>query len=402
MPDLKVWAGQSHDAAVEMFGRTRRYAADMADYATDIGHALGDGSTRIGNARSALLDKANEIDQGQFHVTDQWVVLIKPAQMTAEQAAALKQQAQADQLRVDQLLLTVGEADDATADAMQTAAKKHGFEPNPLTGLVIPKPSDEVPNPSTPLGIIQQQSILKEDMGVTVRDRQESEPDAQGTKTITLTMQDGSKQVETDFGFQADRSKADKVQIQHFAADGSAISTTTSWKDWDGTKNTEVDWPNQTFVNMREYKDGTKTAWVTTADGKSAEVPPYKFLAHPVASSVGGALTAIDKASETGIPFLGQEAVEKVGVGARFAGPALGIGMTLYDMANAQDPTEACVAGISGGFGVAGAWGGGAVTGLLGIESGPLDVAVAGAGSVAGEQLFGWVGDKVGRAVCGG
>lgn len=404
MPDLKGWAGHAHDAALEMFGRTRRYSAGLADYCTDIAHALGDGSSRVGNARSALLDKATEIDQGDLHVTDQWVVLIKPGPMTAEQAAALKRKAQNAQITVNQLLLSVGLADAATASAMLKAAKTHGYATESLMGVgVIPTPCDEVPNPSNPAGILQQQSILREDMGVTIRDHQVGEPDEQGTRTIITTMQDGSKHVETDFGFLADRSKIDKVQIQHFGTDGNLISTTTSWKDHEGTMNTQVSWPNKTFMNFKQYKDGGVTSWATTADGRSAEISPYEFFKHPVGSSIGGVLTGVDKYAESGgkIPIVSPGATEKIGVGARFAGPAVGIGFTVYDMVKAKNATDACVTGISGGFGVAGAWGGGAAAGLAGLESGPADALFVAAGATAGEQIFGWIGHQVGEAVCG-
>ena len=76
MPETRAWSGRSHDAAVAMFGRASRDASKVAEYANEVASALRHGSATIGAARTALLNKADEVDQGPLNVTDQWVVLI--------------------------------------------------------------------------------------------------------------------------------------------------------------------------------------------------------------------------------------------------------------------------------------------------------------------------------------
>ena len=97
MPETRAWSGDAHTAATRMFERAQDQADAFAAYTRDVGAALRDGAGTIGAARTALLDKADEIDMnGQLHVSDQWVVLITGAAMTAEEAAALERRAQAE------------------------------------------------------------------------------------------------------------------------------------------------------------------------------------------------------------------------------------------------------------------------------------------------------------------
>lgn len=130
MPETRAWSGDAHTAATRMFDRAQDQANAFAAYTRDVGAALRDGAGTIGAARTALLDKADEIDMGgQLYVSDQWVVLITGAAMTAEEAAALERHAQAEQVTVNALLLAVGGADDATAAAVTAAATAHGYDP---------------------------------------------------------------------------------------------------------------------------------------------------------------------------------------------------------------------------------------------------------------------------------
>lgn len=89
LPDTRDWSGQAHDAASEMFERANNQTTRFAEYTDAIASAFADGAGSIGQARKALLDKADEIDRGELQVSDSWVVLIKPVPMSAEKVSAL-------------------------------------------------------------------------------------------------------------------------------------------------------------------------------------------------------------------------------------------------------------------------------------------------------------------------
>ncbi|MGV0837399.1 hypothetical protein [Mycolicibacterium thermoresistibile] len=133
--DTRDWSGDAHGAATSMFERAADQTGAFSEYTTAIGVALREGAGTVGAARTALLNKADEIDMsGQLHVSDQWVVLITGAKLTAEQVAALERRAQAEQSRVNGLLSAVGAADDDTAAKVTAAAQPHGFEaPDPTS-----------------------------------------------------------------------------------------------------------------------------------------------------------------------------------------------------------------------------------------------------------------------------
>src|SRR5262249_27306827 len=84
MPEARAWSGQSHRAAREMFRRATEKTSELAHYTEAVETALNKGSGSIGDARSALLGHADEIDRGELAVSDMWVVLIKPARVSAE------------------------------------------------------------------------------------------------------------------------------------------------------------------------------------------------------------------------------------------------------------------------------------------------------------------------------
>ena len=78
MPETRAWAGTSQEAATAMFDRANRETSKFSDYANRVATALRNGSGPLGAARTALLNKTDQIDHGELHVTDSWVVLIKP------------------------------------------------------------------------------------------------------------------------------------------------------------------------------------------------------------------------------------------------------------------------------------------------------------------------------------
>lgn len=104
MPAAEAWTGVSHRAAGAMFGRATDKASTFKHYTDAVAHALSAGAGAIGSARTALLSHADDIDRGELSVNDMWVVLIKPARVSAEKAASLQEQAKSEQAEINRLL----------------------------------------------------------------------------------------------------------------------------------------------------------------------------------------------------------------------------------------------------------------------------------------------------------
>lgn len=415
LPDAGVWQGHAHEAATGMFRRATNQTSDFAAGAGAVGTALSKGDSTIGAARYWLLRAADDIDEGELRITDQWVVLIKPARMSAQHAAELQHQAEHDQAEINQLLLALGDADDGTAANVQAAAQKLGFTlpgPSDMASLfpqAPSRPADEVPNPRTMQGLVQQGAIRGEDMGTSVREVNETK-DKDGNCIKTLTMQDGGKQVITMYNQWPPGKNPmpkDFVQVEHFDKDGKFISQTQSHVSGDGTKTTNIIWTDGTQFIATEAPDGTRTAAFTLPDGRYGVLPPNNpFFTGTFPQVLGGGLTALDAQAGRGgkFPMLTPESVENVGKAARFAGPAMGIATTIYDVGAAETSQEACVAGISGAFGVVGDYVGGdigASVGTLGGPAAPVTVPFAAVGGAfLGGKGLGWIGHQVGEAVC--
>jgi hypothetical protein len=101
MPEARAWSGQSHDAATAMFRRAAQQNSQFTHYTEGVATALKKGSGSIGGARTSLLNHADEVDRGELSVSDMWVVLIKPARVSAEKAASLQAQAKAEQAEIN-------------------------------------------------------------------------------------------------------------------------------------------------------------------------------------------------------------------------------------------------------------------------------------------------------------
>jgi uncharacterized protein YukE len=127
LPELRAWDGIAHEAALAMFQRAHKSTAELSDYANAVAGALNGGAESIGSARIALLDKAIDIERGELYVTNEWVVLIRQAMMSAEKAAELQTFAEAEQQNINHLLVAVGRADSNTASKVQAAAKNFGL-----------------------------------------------------------------------------------------------------------------------------------------------------------------------------------------------------------------------------------------------------------------------------------
>lgn len=199
MPEAQGWSGRAHDAATHMFRRATDKTSEFSTYTEGVATALATGSGSIGFARSSLLAQAEDVDRGELSVSDMWVVLIKPARVSAEKAASLQAQAKAEQAEINRLLVVVGDADNGTAAKVQAAAGAFGFalpgpgDPrslDPKSGLA--RPGDEVPNPMSLDGLIQQGIVRDNDMAQTVRESREWTTE-DGQVRRTLLMMDGSR-----------------------------------------------------------------------------------------------------------------------------------------------------------------------------------------------------------------
>lgn len=344
---------------------------------------------------------------GRLNVSDQWVVLITGAQLTAEEAAALERRAQAEQTAVNRLLLAVGAADDETAAKVAAAATPHGFDalsPGDPGSLLVPggqKPGDEVPNPSHPVGFLQQAILRDTDMAQTIRDtkvetRYDPTTGEEMATTTTHYMQDGSKYVRT---VNAEPQFSDRGPLTtevHFDKDGNKISTTTSvlFEEWAhdslaGSKSTTTQLADGTVINFLERPNGQKVGTIRTPDGRQADVP-LDLYNHPVLTAAGAALSGLENQAGRGIPMLTDEAVEKVRIGAKYGGPALGIGAALWDIAVADTGFEKCVAAAEGATSLAAGTLGGIATASF---SPPITALAVFGASGAGQALGNWIGN---------
>lgn len=233
MPETRAWSGRSHEAASAMFGRANRDATKVSDYAKAVAAALNAGGSVIGQARAALLAKADQVDAGPLIVSDQWAVLIDPVRMSADDLAKLQKLAVEEQGEINALLTAVGDADESTANAVAAVGARFGFvearpSGDPFSIPTMPgRPRDQVPDPRDPIGLLDQQALRNGDMAISVREVIESE-NSYGDEVTTVIMQDGSKQVisrKDPFDWP---SKQDFVSVEHFDKDGNEISRSSS------------------------------------------------------------------------------------------------------------------------------------------------------------------------------
>lgn len=398
-----------------MFGRAHTAATAFNHYAGAIAKALNEGAATIGAARKALLDKADEIDGGPLNVSEGWVVLIDPGTQSAEQINELKKQVVTEQAAINQLLGAVGDADNNTADQVMTAAKQLGFVPpsvpGDLPGMMVPgaqRPGDDVPDPRNPVGLMQQATVRGEEMATTVRETS-SRLNKDGHLEKTLVMQDGSKHVITEIAPNPhNRITQTMITENHYAANGELISWTTSTSKPGGSKQTIMNWADGTQYVVSETPEGIRSGGFTLPDGRHGVLPPDStLLVKTVPERIGDVLTGLETHIDGGgkIPMLSMDAVEKVGAGAKYGGPALGVMSSMYDFLAASTPADKCVSVFAGAFALTGnalgATGGGAVGGAIPFAAPVTGPAFAvGGGYMAGEWMKS-VGTKVGEVLCG-
>jgi hypothetical protein len=404
MPEARAWDGPAHKAASAMFIRATDTASRLSHYTEAVAAVLSKGAGVIGGARSALLHHADEVDRGELSVTDMWVVLIKPARVSAEKSAILQDRAKAEQAEINRLLVALGDADGGTAARIQATANTFGFSlpgPNdprsldPNSGFALP--ADQVPNPMTLNGLIQQGIVRDNDMAQTVRETKEWVTE-DGQVRKTLTMMDGSRHEIYEWN-----EFLPCVEDTYYDKNGKEVSSTFSQDktNYDGTKFTSIKFADGTEVTMTRTADGKCTGGVTTADGRHG-VLPDEFFTHPALTTVGGAFTGLEEQSKRGIPMLSPQSVEGLGKVGKYGGPTLGVATALYDTVTAKTFQDACVAAISGGAGVAGgaATGSLAAAGITALGNPELAPVFAMGGDMLGGWTFGYVGGVIGNIVC--
>jgi hypothetical protein len=402
MPEARAWDGPAHDAATQMFRRATDASSTFSHYTEAVAAALSKGAVRISSARTALLNRADDVDRGELSVSDMWVVLIKPARVSAEKADSLQAAAQAEQVEINRLLTALGDADSATASQVQAAAQHFGFtlpSPGDPASLfpgqgMAPPPADEVPNPMTLTGLTQQGVVRDSDTAQIVRESEEwTTEDGQLRKT--LLMMDGGRHEIFEWN-----ETLPCVEDTYYDKDGHEVSSTFSQDktSYDGTRFTSINFADGTVVTMTRTADGKCSGGVTMADGRHG-VLPDEFFSHPVLTTVGSALTGLEEQAKLGIPMLSPQSVENLGKVGKYGGPTLGVAMALYDTVTAKTFEDACVAAISGSAGVAGGWATGAVFAAAAAET-PAAPLAAMAGDFIGGAAFGYVGGIIGNIVC--
>ena len=407
MPETKAWSGRSHEAATEMFGRASRDVSKFSEYANAVASALKNGSGTIGSARSALLNEADQVDQGELNVTDQWVVLIDPVRMSAEKLAHLQALAQEEQATINSMLTAVGDADDGTANAVVAAGGRFGFvEAEPMTSdassMMLPprqRPGDQVPDPRTPVGMIGQEAIRAGDESITIREVTESK-NQYGEEVTTVVMQDGSKQVITKNDPFEWPDRQNFITVEQFDKHGEEVSRSSSWHDLGNDCDyTSVTWPDGSNFTMSMDPTGYRNAGFTTASGRHSGVPVE--LIDDISNSSGAALAGLEKHIVNGgsLPMLTADSIENVGKAAKFGGPALGVATTVFDMVMADTGRDACIAAVAGAAGGGGGWGGAELGAYVGTFFGPGAPIAVPALAAAGALLGGFKGADLGKTV---
>lgn len=410
LPEVRAWSGPAHDAAGAMFGRADVEASRFSRYAGAVAMALGNGAESLGNARSALLGKAAEVDAGPLSVTDQWVVLIDPVYASEEEMAELQALALREQGEVNGLLAAVGDADDAAADAVLAAGEGFGFvEPGPATDVAdlmlasAQRPADQVPDPRTVVGLAGQEAIRSADQQQQVREVVES-TNEYGEETTTVTKQDGSRAVTTRMDPFEWPSKLNFYQIEEFDKNGEFVARTSSWHDMGNDCDyTSFAYADGSNLSISMDPTGHVTVGFTTADGRHSAVP-VELIDH-ISLATNAGMSGLEKHIARGgsLPMVTEESVEKIGKAMKFGGPALTVATTVFDMVMADSDHERCialVAGVVGGGGAwGGAWGGAEAGAALGAVTGPAAPFVVPPLAVLGSVTGGFGGAELGKFV---
>lgn len=411
LPVDQGWTGVAHDSAQGAFDRGFKTAAHVSDICSAVGSALTTAFHAVSRAKTDLLDAAQGVGaSGKFTVDDQWVVELAPIPWTADEIDEARAAQRAAQTVINERLVALGDADDP--QTLLGAVKALGISPSgEVAGIPLPgslPPGDEAPNPANAVtGPLQQDTIRRQWEASTPRKVSEEhvpEHDGyQGYRRKTLEMQDGSRQVIDTVDPPArpwegnpNTARRDQVSVTTFDPSGNYVSTVSSYKWVDGTQNTETHFASGTTIVYTQTPSGTKTARIDVG-GFSREIPADgPFWKHPIADSVGGALTGVEKGlgEADDIPRVSAATANTVEVGARYAGPAVGIATALVDVYRAPTLEDKCVEGVAGVSGLAAGAAGGELGALAGSAGGPWGT---GGGAAFGSVLIGWIGSELGE-----
>lgn len=388
------WEGAAAGAASSVFGDLFVESVIWESFGEDVSREIRSGARRLESAAPKIKFLVGAIESGPLYVDNQWVVMLRPVPMSRNWAKTMALTAANFQNQLNPLVKELGEADEAIATGM------HGrFGRTDRVGDLPDlrrSPRDQVPDPMSEEGLAHQDQTRALAMATTVAERTESsEP---GKRTVTLTMQDGSKHVYTDFDAYHRRLEhplggfgpthpAPMQRVEMFDPSGRKVS---SYQSWSGATRVTL----LTEDGWLSVDQGSRGEILVMKDGVEVDPPPglaEELFSHPKATVLGGAITALEEGTK--LPAVSDKAFQKVHVGARFAGPGLAIGMAAYDVISA-DPEDKCVAAFSGISSAVGGYG----LGLAGASGGPLTAAAAGVG---GSWVFGYLGKKVGEMVCG-
>ncbi|MBC7301572.1 MAG: hypothetical protein H5T78_11510 [Nocardia sp.] len=416
LPDLRAWSGASHDAAAAMLARTAQQAAFFGDVADSTMAVIDTYYNSMASARGRIDTLVSTIDSGPLNVSEKWVVLLDPEPMDAERLKVLRVAQSAFQEQLNPLVTELGQIDDAAVAALRVINYRYSdVRLDPDDATVFPRPDDGVPDPQHELGQKMQQDLRDQDAAVTVAGVVEESKD--GTTVKTVSMQDGSTQVitassnyqappgtlyPTSFGPPAGYQGDNMQRVDKYDANGNLVSSVQTIRSnhLKGATWTSIDIPGQTKIDTKTDSFGNTTGTVWDADGKMATIPSDSpFFTHPTVTSIGAAVTGLETAAGKGAlnMALDPSTIDGVKTGSKFAGPGIGIATTIWDMAAAKTPQEACVAGVGGTIGTIGSTGMGMAMGTVGGPAAPVSAMVGAAG---GSWVFGYLGTKLGPAVC--
>lgn len=429
MPETRAWEGEGHNAADEMFGRAdshARFFDSIANGSSQNGSHVGVAGVlsqafhTLSSVKERLDSAVKMIELGPLNISDQWVVLINGEEMTQARYEALQRIQKAFQDKLNPLLVELSAADEECARRLQYIAQHYtSARLDPHDIYASDRVSEAVPNPSTENGLALQEALRQQDAALTVRETHE-EINADGSLVKTVTMQDGSKQVitmnekYTDPKYRSMFGEKPPVsnlqQVQSYDSSGKLISTVRTqtfdelMSDWEMGQRTQtvISVPGQGTVVIDRKSDGTVYGTFWDPEGSYKAIPADSpFFTHPMATTVGGAITGLETAAGKGAlsTALSLDEASKIKAGSKFAGPALGMAVTAFDMATAETPREACVAGVGGAIGT----GGSVLAGSLASAYVPGVATATGASVLAsmfGSWVFGSIGNAIGEKVC--
>ncbi|MDQ2638199.1 MAG: hypothetical protein M3Y83_15125, partial [Actinomycetota bacterium] len=343
---------------------------------------------------------------GPLSVTDQWVVLIDPVYVSEEEMAELQALAVREQGEINGLLAAVGDADDATANAVLAAGEGFGFvEPGPPTDVAdlmlatAQRPADQVPDPRTVVGLAAQEAIRSADQQQQVREVVES-TNEYGEEVTTVIKQDGSRAVTTRMDPFEWPSKLNFYQIEEFDKNGEFVARTSSWHDMGNDCDyTSFAYADGSNLSMSMDPTGHVTVGFTTADGRHSAVPVEMIDNISLVTNAG--MSGLEKHIARGgsLPMVTEESVDKIGKTMKFGGPALTVATTVFDMVMADSGRDRCIALMAGAVGGGGGWGGAEAGAALGALGGPAAFVTVPLGAMFGSGVGALGGAKMGEFI---